>query len=77
LHFSTLEDEGFHSVKISGDSNPLTPFHVPKRPEPSTAPLRKPEILKTTPQNHEQIRSLDTAGNTFLAACTKNVCLHP
>jgi hypothetical protein len=77
VHFSTLEDEGIHSLKMSGYSNPLTSCHVPKSPEPSTAPLQKPEILKTMSQNDQQFCSLDTAGNSSLAFFTKSVGLHP
>ena len=41
------------------------------------APLQKPEILKAVPQNDQQFCSLDTARNTSLALCTKNVGLRP
>jgi hypothetical protein len=71
VHFSTLEDEGIHSLKMSEYSNPLTPCHVPKSPEPATAPLRKPEILKTMSQNDQQFSSLHTAGNSSLAFLLK------
>jgi len=75
-YVNILQDEGIHSLKMSGNSSPLTPCHVPKRHEPSTAPLQKPEILKTVPQNEQQFCSLETAGNSSSAMCTNNVGLH-
>jgi hypothetical protein len=69
-----LKMKALHSFKMSGNSNQVTARHIPQDLSPEQHRCGNLKSLKPCHKmNSSLFRSLETAGQSPLAACTKDV----